>query len=112
MEDLKTKVTDLTDHAGDMFDTWYRLAVIKATKKGAKIATAAITLFIISALVLCVLVFIGFGLAMWLSTLMSGALAYFIVAAFYILLIACFWGFRRKLVFPLIRDFLVRKIYD
>jgi hypothetical protein len=112
MEELKTKVSDLTEHAGDFLDTWYKLAVIKATKKGAKIATAAITLFVISAMVMCVLVFIGLGLAMWLSTMMSGALAYFITAAFYIILIACFWGFRKKLVFPLVKDFLVRKIYD
>ena len=112
MEDLKTKVSDLTDHAGDMLDTYYRLAVIKFTKKAAKIATAAITLFVIASFCLCVLVFIGVGLAIWLGTLMNGALAYFVVAAFYLLLVACFWALRRKLVFPVIRDFLVRKIYD
>ena len=112
MEELKTKVSDLTDHTGDLLDTWYRLAVIKATKKGAKIATAAITLFVISAFALCVFVFIGVGLAIWLGTMMNSALAYFIVAAFYLVLIACFWGLRKKLVFPLVRDFLVRKIYD
>ena len=112
MEELKTKVSDLADHAGDMLDTWYRLTVIKATKKGAKIASAAITLFVISAFVLCVFLFIGMGLAIWLGTMMSSALAYFIVAAFYLLLIACFWGLRKKLVFPIVKDFLVRKIYD
>jgi hypothetical protein len=112
MEELKTKVSDLADHTGDLLDTWYRLAVIKATKKGAKIATAAITLFVISAFMLCVFLFIGVGLAIWLGTLMNGALAYFVVAAFYILMIACFWLFRKKLVFPLVKDFLVRKIYD
>lgn len=112
MEELKTKVSDLTDHASDLLDTWYRLAIIKATKKGAKIATAAITLFVISAFALCVFVFIGVGLAIWLGSMMNAALAYFIVAAFYILLIGCFWGLRKKLVFPIIRDFLVRKVYD
>jgi uncharacterized membrane protein YqjE len=112
MEELKTKVSDLTDHAGELFDTWYRLAVIRATKKGAKIATAAITLCVVSAFALCVFVFIGVGLAVWLGTLMNPALAWFVVAAFYLLLIACFWGLRKKLVFPIIRDFLVRKVYD
>jgi uncharacterized membrane protein YqjE len=112
MEELKTKVADLADHTGDVLDTYYRLAVIKFTKKSAKIATAVITLFVISAFALCVFVFIGVGLAIWLGTYMNAALAYFIVAAFYLVLIGCFWGLRRKLVFPLVRDFLVRKIYD
>lgn len=112
MEELKTKVSDLYDHTGELLDTWYRLAVIKGTKKGAKIATAAITLFVVSAFGLCVFVFIGVGLAIWLGTMMNGALAYFIVAAFYLVLIATFWYLRKKLVFPIVRDFLVRKIYD
>ena len=112
MEELKSKVADLTDHTGDLLDTWYRLAVIKFTKKSAKIATAGITLFVIAAFSLCVLLFIGVGLAVLLGTVMHPAVAYFIVAAFYLLLIACFWAFRKKLVFPIIRDFLVRKIYD
>lgn len=112
MEELKTKVSDLAEHTGDLLDTWYRLTVIKATKKGTKIASAGITLLVIAFFALCVLLFIGVGLAVWLSTLMNAALAYFVVAGFYLLLIACFWGFRKKLVFPLIRDFLVRKIYD
>lgn len=112
MEELKTKVADLTDHAGDMLDTYYRLAVIKFTRKSAKVATAAITLFVIATFALCVILFIGLGLAIWLGTYMNAALAYFIVAAFYLALIAGFWAFRKKLVFPMVRDFLVRKIYD
>jgi hypothetical protein len=112
MEELKSKVSELAEHTGDLLDTWYRLAVIKATKKGAKIATAAITLFVISAFVLCVFLFIGVGLAIWLGTMMNAALAYFIVAAFYLLLIVTFWSLRKKLVFPIVRDFLVSKIYD
>lgn len=112
MEELKSKVNELADHTGDLLDTYYRLAVIKFTKKSTKIASAAITLFVISAFCICTLLFIGFGLAAWLGTMMNAALAYFVVAAFYLLLIACFWGFRKKLVFPLIKDFLVRKIYD
>ena len=112
MEELKSKVADLTDHAGDVLDTYYRLAVIKFTKKTAKITTAALTLFVIAAFSLCVLLFIGVGLAMLLGAIMNLALAYFIVAAFYLVLIACFWALRKKLVFPVVRDFLVRKIYD
>jgi hypothetical protein len=112
MEELKTKVSDLAEHTGDLLDTWYRLAVIKATKKGAKIATAGITLFVISAFALCVFLFIGVGLALWLGTMMNAALAYFIVAAFYLVLIIAFWMLRKKLVFPIVRDFLVSKIYD
>ena len=112
MEELKTKVADLADHTGDVLDTYYRLALIKFTKKSAKIATAAITLFVIAAFVLCIIIFIGVGLAIWLSSYMNAALAYFIVAAFYLVLIACFWKKKKKLVFPMVRDFLVRKIYD
>lgn len=112
MEELKSKVTDLADHAGDMLDTYYRLSVIKFTKKASKIATAAITLFVIAAFCLCVLLFIGVALAIWLGTLMNSALAFVVVAVFYIVLIGCFWAFRRKLVFPIVRDFLVSKIYD
>jgi uncharacterized membrane protein YqjE len=112
MEELKSKVADLADHTGDIIDTYYRLAVIKFTKKSSKIATAFLTLFVISAFVVCVLLFIGFGLAVWLGTYMNNAVAYFIVAAFYLLLIVLFWTLRKKLVFPVVRDFLVRKIYD
>jgi len=112
MEQLKSKVSDLADHAGDILDTYYKLTQIKVLKKSAKIATAAITFFIIAAFCVCVILFIGVGLAIWLGTLMNPALAYFVVAAFYLLLIAFFWMTRRKLVFPVIMDFLARKFYD
>lgn len=112
MEQLKTKVSDLADHAGDILDTYFKLTQIRVLKKSAKVATAAITFFVIAAFCVCIILFIGVGLAIWLGTMMNSALAYFVVAAFYLLLIGLFWMLRRKLVFPLIMDFLARKFYD
>mgnify|MGYP001331205539 CR=1 FL=1 len=111
MEELKSKASDLADHVGGLLDTYYQLALVNVTKKSSTVATLAITLLFIGVFSVCVLVFIGVGLVVWLSTMMSMTAACFIVAAFYMVLIVALWLLRRKLILPAVRELLVRKIY-
>jgi hypothetical protein len=55
----------------------------------------------------------GIGLSLYLGKLLQDAAAgYFIVAGFYLFLVIVFYLLRKQIVFPFIRDFIVRKIYD
>jgi len=113
MENLKTKAEDLTTHVGDLLDTYYQLGVANLTQKAARTA-GGLFIFIISCFIaLCVMVFVGIGLSIWVGSLVNSPVAgYFIVAGFYLLLLALFYALRKKLFLPFIRDFIVRKIYD
>jgi hypothetical protein len=113
MEELKTKAEKLTTHVGDLLDTYYQLTVANLTQKAARTAGGAFIFIISCFIALCIMVFIGIGLSIWVGDLVNNAAAgYFIVAGFYLLLLAIFYGLRKKIFLPFIRNFIVRKIYD
>jgi hypothetical protein len=113
MEDLKTKATTLTNHVEDLVETWYELARVNMAQAGSKALSRAVIFFIIGGIFLCILLLLGIGLALFTGKLLHNAAAgYFIVALLYILLLIIVFLLRKKIVFPIIRDFIVRKIYD
>lgn len=64
---LKEKTQNLTDHVSDLLESYYKLGILNVTEKGTEIASLTITLFVVSFLLLCALLFIGFGVAWWLG---------------------------------------------
>ena len=113
MEDLKTKATTLSNHVEEIVDTWYQLARVNMAQTGSRALSRAIIFFILGGLFLCILILLGIGLALFAGKLMHNAAAgYFTVALLYIVLLIIVYLLRKKIVFPIIRDIIVRKIYD
>jgi hypothetical protein len=113
MDDLNTKATSLANHVQDIAQTYYELARINVAQAGSKAISRAIIFFLLAGLVLCILLLAGIGLALLLGKILNNAAAgYFIVASFYLLLVIVLYLLRKKIIFPFIRNFIVRKIYD
>ena len=113
MEELKAKTENLTNHLGDLLNTYYELTLTTVAQKGARAAAGGFTFIVICFFSLSALLFLGLGLAVWIGDLLENpAAGYFIVGGFYILLMIIFYLLRKKVVLPFVRNFIVRKMYE
>jgi hypothetical protein len=112
-EGLQDKAKDLISHTGDYLETFYRLSILKFTQKATNVASAVIATVAICTLGVLVVLFGSFGLAWWLGDLIeSRAGGFFIVAGFYLLVVLCIVLMRKKIVFPYLRNMIIRKFYE
>ena len=110
---MKTKAEHLTDHLSDCIETYLKLGAVNATEKASGVATVTLTATLLSFFCLFVLFFVGLGIAIWLGELWGNMKAgYFTVAGFYVLCALLFVALRKKLIFPLVRDHIIRKAYE
>jgi len=113
MEDLNAKTANLAHHVQDIAQTYYDLARINVAQAGSKAIARATLFFMAAGLVLCILLLAGIGLSLYLGKLLHNAVAgYFTAAAFYLVIVVLLYLLRKIVVFPIIRNFIVRKIYD
>jgi hypothetical protein len=113
MEELKNNADSLTKNLADYADTYYKLTVVKATDKATGIAAGALAGFSVLFIGIFVVLFLGISLAIWLGDLVnSPALGYLLVAAFFLLIIIILVMMRKKIVFPMIRNLIIRKLYE
>jgi hypothetical protein len=112
-QNLKEKTEDLISHAGDFLDTFYKVSLLKVTGKATQVASATIGMIIMCTLGMFVLFFAGLAAAWWLGDVLNNRTGGFLlVALFYLLLVTCIILIRRKIVFPYIRNLLIRKSYE
>jgi hypothetical protein len=110
---LKVKTGNLTDDIVELLESYYKLGVLSVTDKATNIASLTVAIFLISFLALFTLLFLGFGLGWWLGEKLDSMLAGFsIVAGVFVLLIAAVIAFKKQLVFPIIRNTIIRKVYE
>ena len=113
MEEFKLKAETLTKSVGDYFDTYYKLTVVKAADRATGIAASSLAGLAVLFLGIFVLFFFGLALGVWLGELLNNAVAgYLLVAVFYLILIILLVALRKKIVFPFIRNLIVRKFYE
>ena len=113
MDNLKTNASNLANHVQDIAQTYYDLARINVAQAGAKAVARATLFFIVVGLVLCILLLAGIGLSLVFGKLLqNAALGYFVTAFVYLVLVLFLYMLRKAIVFPFIRNFVVRKIYD
>jgi hypothetical protein len=116
MEDLKTiksTAESLTDHVSDYIETYVKLAVVNATQKATGIAAVSLTGVLLTVFFVFVLLFSGIGLGFWIGDAMNNVQAgFFIVSAFYLVCGLIIYAFREKIVFPLVRNTIIRKVYE
>jgi hypothetical protein len=113
MEDFKEKTIDLADHIEDMADTFYRLMVLNVTQKATNIVSGAVVMIMLCLLGFFVLLFAGCALAWWLGNIVDSRIGGFLLAAAFFLIIMIIVSLLKKqTIFPLIRNLIIRKVYD
>ncbi|MBO9570627.1 MAG: phage holin family protein [Chitinophagaceae bacterium] len=113
MEELKSKATDLTESISDYLNTYYKLKVITAAEKATTIGASAMAIFVVGFLGIFVLLFAGIAAAIWLGKLLdSWVLGYLAVAGIFLLIILILLALKRRIIFPMIRNSLINKLYE
>jgi|ERR1700694_2317422 len=113
MEDLKDKINNLKEHGRTYVESYVQLAKAKAAK-GASTAVSGIVFGVVAFFfAFFFLFFIGFGLGWWVGTLLNNmAAGFFCVAGFFLLLTLVLFALRKKLILPLVRNIIIRKVYE
>jgi len=112
-QNLKEDAKDILNHAGDYAETFYKLSLVRFTKKVSDVASVVVNSVLIFFISLCMLLFISFAGAWWLGDVTnSRALGFLLVAGFYLLIILVLVLMRKKIISPFIRNTLIRKIYE
>ena len=112
-QNLKEDAKDILNHAGDYAETFYKLNLVRLTKKVSDVASVVVNSLLIFFISLCILLFISFAGAWWLGDVVQNrALGFLLIAGFYLLIILVLILMRRKIISPFIRNTLIRKIYE
>ena len=112
-QNLKEDAKDVLNHAGDYAETFYKLSLVRLTKKVSDIASGVVNSVLIFFISLCILLFISFAGAWWLGDVVENrALGFLLIAGFYLLIVLVLVLMRKKVISPFIRNTLIRKIYE
>jgi len=112
-QNLKEDAKDVLNHAGDYAETFYKLNLLRLTKKVSDVASVVVNSFLIFFISLCIVLFISFAGAWWLGDVVQNrALGFLLIAGFYLLIILVLLLMRKKFISPFIRNTLIRKIYE
>ncbi|HMK25624.1 MAG TPA: phage holin family protein [Chitinophagaceae bacterium] len=112
-EQIKDKVGNITDHAGDYLDTLVKVSLLKITRKATDIVSGAMSILVACVLGMFILFFGGFAAAWWLGDVMaSRAGGFLVVALFCFVVTIVVILLRKKIVFPFIRNVLTRKMHE
>jgi len=113
MEEVKDKIEDLTNHLGDLGETFYKLTLIKATEKAAQLVAGAVTTVAVCVTGLFVLLFGGLALSWWLGDLLNNRIGGFLLGAlFFLVLMIVALLLRKKIISPFIKNLIARKAYE
>ncbi len=113
MEEVKTSGPAITTDIKNLVDNYIDLAKANVTQKTADVASFGLTAFIAAMLGIFAVVFAGVGLAWWLGELMENmVLGFLLVAALFIVMVIVLLIFREKLIYPIIRNNVVKKVYE
>lgn len=112
-EDLKEKTADLANHIEDLAETFYRLTVVNIAQKASRIAAGTILSVCIGVLCVFVVLFLGFAFAWWMGDIVNSRPGGFLLgAALFLLLMFVIFSMGKKIIFPFVRNLIIRKIYD
>jgi len=113
MNDLKEKTADLADHVGDLADTFYKLTVVNLTQKTTNTVSNLLLVISIAFIGFLIVLFAGVALALWLGDIVNSRSGGFLITAgIFLIVLLIFASIRKKVVFPYIRNLIIRKIYD
>ena len=112
-EEIKEEAKDIVNHVGDFLETYYQLLTVRLAKTVVDITSSLINSIILALLGFLFLSFVSLGLAWWLGNVVDNrAGGFFITAGIYLVIMVVLIMMRKKLIFPFLRNFLTRKIYE
>lgn len=110
---IRHKARTLSDDAGELLELYYRLGVVTVTEKASNAASITITASIVLLLSMFFLFFLGLGVGWYLGEMLDSFFAGFsIVAGVFFILIVITLSIRKSILFPLIRNLVVKKVYE
>jgi hypothetical protein len=110
---LKTAFSNFKGSAENIIDTYYKLGVATATQKGADVAAASVFGILLAFLGVLAFLFAFIALAFWVGTLVNSTAGGFgIVAGFFALLAILVVALKGKVIYPMVRNTIVKKVYD
>ena len=113
MEDVKNQSEGLVDHVEALSDTFLKLVFVNITQKTVAVTAGLINTIFIYLLLILFLLFAAIGLAWWLGDLLNNhAAGFFIVSGIFGLFVLLLIMMKKKIIYPFIRNTLVRKIYE
>jgi len=113
MQNIQDKVEELSVHVIEYINTQYQLAAVKTTEKVANSAVSAITGIIMLFFILIILLIGSVGIAWWIGEQINNiAAGFLLMAAFYLFCLVFIILFRKRILFPLIRNRIIKKIYE
>lgn len=113
IRDIRQKARTLTDDVSELFELYYKLAVVTVTERASSAISASITVIIILFLLMFTLLFGGLGLGWFLGERLNSMLAgYGIVSGIFVTLIIVMLAIRKSFLFPYLRNLIIRKIYE
>jgi hypothetical protein len=111
--DIQQKARTLTDDVGELFELYYKLAIVTVTEKASSAVAASLTAMIVMFFFMFSLLFAGLGLGWFLGDVLHSMIAgYLIVAGIFLLLIVITLALRKNRLFPVIRNIIIKKIYE
>ncbi len=113
MKELKSKAGDLSDSVTEYIQTYYKLSMLKVADKATVISASVMSSLIVFFLGIFVLFFSGIALGVWLGKVLDNvALGYLIVAGIFLLAIIILVLLRKTIVFPMIKNMIINKLYE
>lgn len=112
-QNIKKDAKDIINHTSDYLETFYKLSVVRATKKASDIASGVVNTVLLVFTSFCILLFLSVAAAWWLGDVFnSPALGFLTVAGFYLVLVIILITLRKKVISPFIKNSLISKIYE
>jgi len=113
MDNLKESAEQLADHTTEYLETHLKLFTLRAAGRAAGAVSQGVSWLLTGILFFFFLLFAGVGLGWWLGEVLQNMLAGFlIVAGVYGLLAVVLLALHKKVIVPLIRNVIIRIVYE
>lgn len=113
MEEQKDIFAEFGKSIIDAANSGYKLAIIKGTRKLTHMVSFIFMVTTIVLLGMIILLFIGVGLAIWLGNMLKNPSAgYILVALFYFIIMMVLIFMRNRIIFPLMRNAIIKRLYE
>jgi hypothetical protein len=111
MEENSNIFESLVERATDYGKTSYELMKLKAVDKTSDVVSTVIPYSFVFVMIVIFMLFFNLGLAFWLGEMLGKIFyGFFIVAAFYLLIVAVIHFFMRKWIKKVISNFIIKQL--
>ena len=111
MEEKSNLIESLIEKATDYGKTSYELVKLKAVDKTSDVVSTVIPYSFVFVMIASFMLFFNLGVAFWLGEILGKIFyGFFIVAAFYLLMVAVIYFFMHKWLKKIISNFIIKQL--